>query len=98
MRLIYHPGDELELIKAARFYENRLLTLGRQFLDIADEAVTRIQTSPERFRVVEDEVRCLIMNRFPYSIYCRLSSDEIRILAVMHQSRHPDYWRGRLVK
>jgi hypothetical protein len=46
MRLIYHPGDELEIIEAARFYENRVLTLDRQFLDMADEAVTRIQTLP----------------------------------------------------
>ena len=38
------------------------------------------------------------MNRFPYSIYYRLSSDEIGILAVTHQSRRPDYWRCRLVK
>lgn len=98
MRLIYHPEAELELIEAARFYENRVLTLGRQFLDMADEALARIQTSPERFRVVEADVRCLIMNRFPYSIYYRLSPGDIRILAVTHQSRHPDYWRGRLVE
>lgn len=66
MRLIYHPEAELELIEAARFYENRVHTLGRQFLDMADDAVNRIQTAPERFRVVEDDISCMIMNRFPY--------------------------------
>ena len=33
MRLIYHPDAEAELIAAAQFYEQRVSTLGVQFLD-----------------------------------------------------------------
>ena len=32
MRLIYHPEAETELTEAARFYEERVPTLGAQFL------------------------------------------------------------------
>ncbi|MES2440983.1 MAG: type II toxin-antitoxin system RelE/ParE family toxin [Verrucomicrobiota bacterium] len=95
MRVIYHPDAEAELIGAARFYEDQVPTLGGQFLDVADHAVRLLQAAPERFRVVEDDIRRFIMNRFPYSIYYRLLPGELRILAICHQSRHPDYWRYR---
>jgi hypothetical protein len=39
MRLTYHPDAEAELIEAAQFYERRVTTLGRQFLDTIDQAV-----------------------------------------------------------
>lgn len=96
MRLTYHPEVELELIEAARFYEGRVAALGTEFLDMADDSIRLIQSTPERFRMVENGVRLFIMNRFPYSIYYRLLPDEIRILAFKHQSRHPDYWQERL--
>jgi len=37
------------------------------------------------------------MSRFPYAIYFRVEDDEIRILAFQHHSRHPDYWKSRLI-
>ncbi|WP_345714431.1 hypothetical protein [Luteolibacter yonseiensis] len=46
MRLIYHPDAELELIDAARFYEDRVQGLGRQFLDASDDGVSLIQAAP----------------------------------------------------
>jgi hypothetical protein len=37
----------------------------------------------------------LIIQHFPFSIIYSVVNDEIRILAVAHQSRRPGYWRGR---
>ena len=96
MRLTYHPDAEAELIEAAQFYERNVRALGGQFLDAADLAICLIQDAPERWSIIEEEVRQYLMSRFPYSIYYRIRSDEIRILAVKHHSRHPDYWRYRI--
>ena len=96
MRLIHHPDAEAELIAAARFYERRVPTLGTQFLDAVDEAIRAIQDAPERWSVVEADVRRYLMTRFPYAIYYRLLPDQVRLLAFKHHSRHPDYWRYRL--
>lgn len=95
MRLIYHPDAELELIDAARFYEGRVRGLGEQFLATVDEGVSMIQAAPERFRIVERDVRRLILRRFPYSVLYRIGPGQIRVLGINHQSRHPDYWRYR---
>jgi len=93
--LIYHPDAEAELIAGAQFYERRVPTLGAQFLDAADRAVEVISKAPERWRIVEDDVRCYLMPRFPYAIYYRIVADHLRVLAFKHHSRHPDYWRYR---
>jgi len=96
MRLIYHPDAEAELIEAARFYERKVHSLGVRFLDAADRAIHAIEESPERWRFAEADVRRCLMARFPYAIYYRRLTDELRILAFKHHSRHPDYWRYRL--
>lgn len=96
MCLTYHPEAEAELIEAAQFYERRVQALGAQFLDAVDLAVRTIQKSPDRWSIIEGDVRHYLMPRFPYAIYYRALSDHIRILAFKHHSRHPDYWRGRL--
>ena len=96
MRVIHHPDAEAELIKAAQFYERRVPTLGAQFLTAADRAIGVIQEAPERWRIVEADVRRYLMPRFRYAIYYRVLPDYLRILAFKHHSRHPDYWRYRL--
>ncbi len=96
MHLSYHPAAEAELIDAAQFYERRVSGLGKQFLDSTDRAIAAILEAPERWRVVETEVRRFLMPRFPYAIYYRALPDGIRILAFKHHSRHPNYWRSRL--
>ncbi|HEU5237059.1 MAG TPA: type II toxin-antitoxin system RelE/ParE family toxin [Pyrinomonadaceae bacterium] len=95
MRLIYHPHAERELINAAQYYESCLSTLGVQFLDEADLAVAKILEAPDRWRIIEKNVRRYLMPRFPYAIYYRVFSDRIQVLAFKHHSRHPDYWRHR---
>ncbi|MGB8170631.1 MAG: type II toxin-antitoxin system RelE/ParE family toxin [Chthoniobacteraceae bacterium] len=96
MRLIYHPDAEAELIGAAQFYERRVPTLGAQFLNATEIAIRAIVEAPERWSVIEMDVRRYHMPRFPYAIYYRALSDHLRILAFKHHSRHPDYWRYRL--
>ena len=96
MRLIYHPEAEAELIQAAHFYEARVPQLGAQFLATADQALSVLSELPDRWRIIEADVRRYAMRRFPYFIYYRILPDHLRILAIAHHRRHPDYWRGRL--
>lgn len=96
MQVVQHPDATAELIEAGQVYEQKVSTLGNQFFDAVDEAVAVISAAPERWRVIEDDVRRYLMPRFPYAIYYRVFPDHIRILAFKHHRRHPDYWRERL--
>lgn len=95
MTLIYHPDAETELIEAAQYYERRVAKLGVKFLADADRAVLMILDAPERWAIIEENVRSYLMPRFPYAIYYRPLSDRVHILAFKHNSRHPDYLRYR---
>lgn len=57
MRLIYHPDAEAELVEAVRFYERRVSGLGRRFRREFNAAVAKIQETPERWRIVEGDIR-----------------------------------------
>ena len=96
MRVIYHPDAEAELIEAAKFYERRVPTLGAQFLADVDRAISVILAAPDRWSVVEKDVRRYLIPRFPYAIYYRVLADALRLLAFKHHRRHPDYWRYRI--
>ena len=96
MCVIYHPESRTELIEAAVFREQRVAGLGADFLTtVVDMAVVEIAANPERGPILEGDVRRSRVKRFPYSICYRCIGDEIRILAVSHHSRDPDYWKHR---
>jgi hypothetical protein len=52
-----------------------------QFLDPADRAISLLLEAPDRWRIIEKDVRDYSMPRFPYAIYYRDLSDHLRILA-----------------
>ena len=84
------------MIEAGKIYEQKVPALGAQFFDAVDEAVAVIAAAPERWRIVESDVRRFLIPRFPYAVYYRVLPDHVRILAFKHHSRHPDYWRERI--
>jgi len=96
MQVIQHPEATAELIEAGKVYEQKVPALGAQFFDAVDEAVAVIAASPERWRIIEDDVRRFLMPRFPYAIYYRVLTDHVRVLAFKHHRRRPDYWRERI--
>ena len=69
MRLTYHPEAEAEVVEAAEFYEARSPGLGERFVREFDAAVAEIQASPGLWPVVEGDLRCHTMRRFPFGIY-----------------------------
>jgi len=91
MRVLYHPEAEREVIEAALFYSGKVPNLGSEFLDEIDSAVQNIRSDPTRLPIIEDDIRVYLVPRFPYGIYYRVESEEIRILIVRHHSRDPDY-------
>jgi len=86
---------EMEMLDAARYYEQQAPGLGVDFLEKIDSAVRDIGEDPERWPVLRLQIRRRLIHRFPYGLLYRVDPDEIIILAIMHLHRHPDYWIGR---
>ena len=69
--------------------------LGLRFLDELDYVLNRVTTAPFQFPAIHPGVRRALLNRFPYSVYFVAGDEEVEIIAVLHQHRHPDTSRSR---
>lgn len=59
-------------------------------------SIFRIVKSPTRWRVIDEDIRQCLTRKFPYGILYTIEQDFILIVAVMHCSREPEYWKDRV--
>lgn len=90
-----HPQAEVEMIEASVYYESRQKDLGKRFLASVQDAINSIEINPRLYPIVDLDVRRCLTKVFPFGVLFRLVDDHIIVVAVMHLSRHPDYWKGR---
>ena len=86
----------LDLEEAANWYESRRPGLGLRLLDEIDYVMKRIAAAPLQFPTIRSGVRRALLKRFPYSVYFVAGDEQVEVIAVLHQHRHPDTWRNRL--
>lgn len=97
MTFEFHPEALVEYEEAAVWYEERRSRLGIEFIDVVEAAISAILEAPGKYQQVEDGVRVFRLKRFPFYVFYRhdAQADHIRVVAVMHQKRRPEYWRER---
>ena len=96
MRVRHHKLAHEELTAAAVFYEQQEEGLGAQFLEAYKEAVAMVKANPKTYRILLDDMRRFLMDRFPFVVVYRVREEETFIMAVAHGRRKPGYWRERL--
>lgn len=96
MRCAFHPEARLEYRNSAEFYAASRPGLGAEFTREVESVIEQICDSPDRWRLFEQDVRRCLTKRFPYAILYTIEESYILIVAVMHGSRKPDYWRHRI--
>jgi plasmid stabilization system protein ParE len=96
MRYWLHPEAENDLRDAAEFYRERAdNTLSQSLLAEFERSVDVLLHHPGLGALWRNGRRRFLMKRFPYSLVYTVVGEQIRVLAVAHHSRRPDYWRGR---
>lgn len=93
--ITFHRAASAELIEASSWYEGKRLGLGAEFIAEVERCISLASNRPLQFAVVHEDVRRVIANRFPYSIYFRAEENRIVVLAVFHGSRNPAVWQVR---
>ena len=96
MRYDLHPAALEEYLEAALWYANRDQNVALRFIACVEDAIDRVVESPQRWRVMEEDVRRCLTHVFPYAILYTIENDFILIVAVMHASREPGYWKERI--
>jgi plasmid stabilization system protein ParE len=95
MKYVFHPEALTEYAEAVQYYAEQRVEVAQAFIDAIEDAVYRLRESPTRYIVVDEDVRRCMTRRFPYGILYTIEQDYILILAVMHSSREPGYWKSR---
>ena len=94
--VIFHPLFSQELTDAIAYYEAQQPGLGLEYLEDVENTVNLLRIYPEAGSRVRGSIRRLILPKFPYSLLYRLlENEQIRILALAHHKRRPQYWRNR---
>ena len=101
LRIEYHDLVDLDLLDAWTWYENQEVGLGDRFLGAIHATVARASRWPNAGRPVlrddNDEIieRKVPANDFPYAVRYRILGDRLLVMAVLHQSRYPDFGADR---
>ena len=95
MKYVFHPEALAEYAEAVQYYVEQRAETAQLFVNAVEEAVYRIREFPERYAVIDEDVRRCMTRKFPYGILYVIEPDYILILAVMHCSRKPQYWKNR---
>jgi plasmid stabilization system protein ParE len=96
MRHEFHPEALEEYERAALWYAERDPELAERFVESVEEAIQRILEGPQQRRRVYEDVRRCLTRIFPYGILYTIEPEFVLILAVMHTSRKPGYWKNRM--
>lgn len=90
------PEAERDLVEGSLYYSREAnADLARAFISEFERSAVLLGEQPGLGAPWRGVVRRLPLRRFPYSIVYYLSEGHIRILAVAHQSRKPEFWCGR---
>lgn len=95
-----HPDALQEYAEAVSHYATKGGTnVALRFVAEVEAAIATIMVAPESWRIVDaPDIRRYLTHRFPFGLYYRWEAPPRRVdvYAVMHTSRRPGYWRGRL--
>lgn len=95
MKYVFHPEALAEYAEAVQYYNRQRPDVAQAFINAVENAIYRIRESPESWSAIEEDVRRCLTQRFPYGILYTIEEDYLLILAVMHCSREPGYWKER---
>ncbi len=95
--LVFRRIAQLELDESVSWYENKRMGLGREFRLEIEKHLEKIANQPQRFRQIRGQVRRVVLQRFPYSIYFLAEADRIIVLAVFHARRAPQNLEPRFL-
>ncbi len=95
LKIFLKPEADAELAEAYTWYEEQSLGLGKAFLVCVEACLQKIQANPKLFPIVHREVRRALLQRFPYSVFYVKEKAIIYVVAIFHERRNPNHWKGR---
>jgi plasmid stabilization system protein ParE len=94
-KIIFHPAVAIEIKASYEWYQNQSEGLGDDFLSELESAYQAIIELPDTWPRFNMNYRRFLLSKFPFSVVYRENENTIFVVAVMHNSRKPSYWKNR---
>ena len=94
----FHPAAEEEFVAAAEYYRGVDPALAVAFFEEVESVIAHIRRFPAAGVKIDADIRRSLLSRFPYGVLYEERLGNIRILALMHLRRRPNYWAQRVEK
>lgn len=98
MNIRFSTTADIEFKDPITYYNSQSEGLGFEFANEVKLTIERINGFVDSWPKLSQNTRRARTNRFPYGIIYSHNIDEIRIIAVMHLHKKPDYWKSRITK
>ena len=92
----FHSQAAEEYTNAIAYHIRIDPKIGKCLATEIDDLIEAICQHPERYREVRPGVQRHFSDVFPYAIFYMNQPKRIWIVAIMHMSRKPDYWKSRI--
>lgn len=89
----FTPQADLDFADALDYYSRHSVTAAERFEEAIADSLRIIQRDPLVWAKVNARHHRYGIHAFPYSVYYRVTSTYILIVAIAHGARRPDYWQ-----
>jgi toxin ParE1/3/4 len=77
MKFEFHPAALEEYLQAAGWYAERNPGIALSFIESVEDAIERILDAPERWRIINEDIRRCLTRVFSYAILYTIENDYI---------------------
>ena len=96
MKIHFHRAVQTDLSLALEYFDREGGTkLGDRFFAEVGATKDRIAANPTRFGFFRDDIRRAKLQVFRYHFLFRIVRDEVRVLVLRHNRRHPEFGLSR---
>jgi len=96
LEIIFHPAIKTEVKVSYDWYQKQASGLGDDYISELESAYQTICEIPETWPKFEKGSRRFLLRKFPFSVIYYFNEKTVFVVAVMHNSRKPGYWKERL--
>jgi toxin ParE1/3/4 len=95
-RVVVRPQARLEFAAASDCYDEHAPGVGDDLLRAFETTVAALEQNPFRFQGIHRNLRQPRLGKFPHGLYYTVSDSDIIIVACLHGSRDPKFWKNRV--
>lgn len=96
MKAVFAKEALAEFNEAQAYYALIDAELGEAFAESVRQGLRLVLAQPASGRIEFEDVRRVILKRFPYKLLYIIEVDHLLVVAVAHRRRQPEYWFNRV--